>query len=53
MQQRIGFPVEISVIKSQAWQFDEKSAFLRFFFLKEQLSLVFPGHTHFLLQACC
>ena len=38
MLQRIDFPMEISVLKFQAWQFDEKTRFLRllFFTIKTQ-----------------
>ena len=36
MQQHIGFPMEISLFKFQAWQFDEKKNTFKFDFLNNQ-----------------
>ena len=44
MQQHIDLPMEISVLKYQAWQFDEKT-FFKIAFLNDQNTLVIsPSH---------
>ena len=45
MQQQIDFPMEISVLKFQTWQFDGNPAFLKIAFLNDQNTVeISPSH---------